>query len=654
MIRVQLLIGGKKYEATDDLVNWEDVKTSIRRKDFGGVYRTFGDSFEFAGNSYLLLEHEFLTNYLNASAVIVIGVLNNSWTYNEKIRCTLDFSSYENNGNTISIKAVDNSAEAIINANKSQVYDIPVSSLKSGELYYDRMELKNSANFVIIPTEDQTKEGLYSIVLQASKKGPFMLPLGYTSSNFPVKGKIDIGDTPLWTNPPEENFKSNYTVKGLTGTNIVFKVMFDIQIGSMHSQSDYINFLVMKYHDKNEGEIESITLDKIRLNSNSITTINKEYDIDVKNNDRIFIALEPSTNGSVNSDTLISISNVKEISVSYIGRNEPVNIDVFTPNDLLTSLLSNMGLTDISGFVEEGDIAIPFMMAAESVRGITNAKVHTSFSKFAEWAKACLGYYYKIEDNKVVFRHFTKMYDPQTIKELDFVNSLDVSINTALIYSGVEVGYEKKDYDEINGRDEFHVKNSFSTGVNINDNIYKLVSPYRADCYGIEFLSQKREEETKDDTSDNDLFIVDAILVLDPATSSLVLKLNRQGYRPSGVLFPYSVFNVAYSPRRMLLANKEYLSACTKRLDFTASEGNADAVLLEESEKASVLIDSHFFRVETVKVETIGLSPFPPSYEGLISFRYNNRLYSGYVSDITEYIGKVQSTEYTLICKNID
>ena len=38
MIRVQLLIGGKKYEATNDLVNWEDVEISIKRKDFGGVY----------------------------------------------------------------------------------------------------------------------------------------------------------------------------------------------------------------------------------------------------------------------------------------------------------------------------------------------------------------------------------------------------------------------------------------------------------------------------------------------------------------------------------------------------------------------------------------------------------------------------------------
>lgn len=653
MIRVQLLIGGKKYEVTKDLVNWEDVEISIKRKDFGGVYRTFGDSFEFAGNSYILLENEFLTNYLSASAVIVIGVLNNSWTYNEKIRCNLDFSSYQNNGNTISIKAIDNSTEAIINANKSQVYDIPVSSLKSDELYYDRMELNNKADFVVIPTEEQTAGSFYTIILESKKAGPFMLPLGYSSTFFPVKSKIDVGDTPLWTNPPMDNFKNNYLVKGLTSVSIKLKIYFEIQVGTMYSQNEYIKFLVMKYHDNENGDIDSVTIDKIQLNSNSFTTIEKEYDISLKSGDRMFIALEPSDGGNVNSDTVISISNVKEISVSYKGRNKPVNFDVFTPNKLLTSILSNMGLADMTGEVKEGDTTIPYMIAAESIRDIKNAKVHTSFSKFSEWAKACLGYYYKIEGKKVIFCHLTELYDPEMVKELEHVNSIDISIDNSLIYSGVDVGYEKKDYDEINGRDEFHVKNSFSTGISINDNIYKLISPYRADCYGIEFLAQKRDEETKDDSSDNDLFIVDAISVLDPSTSSIKLKLNRQGDRPSGVLFPSSVFNVAYSPRRMLLANKEILSSCTSRLEFTASEGNADAVLWRESENSPVVLDSRYFRVETLKVGTIGLSPFPVLYDGLISFDYNNKKYTGYVSDITEHLGKMQTTDYTLICKNI-
>lgn len=656
MIRVQLLIGGKKYEATNDLVNWEDVEISIKRKDFGGVYRTFGDSFEFAGDSYMLLENEFLTNYLNASAVIVIGVLNNSWTYNEKIRCNLDFSSYQNNGNTISIKAIDNSAEAIINANKSQVYDIPVSSLKSDELYYDRMELNNKADFVVIPTEEQTEEGLYSIILPKGIQGPFLLPLGYTTSNFPNKNIIDIGDTPLTDRNYAELLANHYLVKALTPVTVKLRISLNIQVGSMNTGKDsFLWFVAVKQVYDEEGILKQVLVEEIQMNPNSFNEIDREYEVDLGTGERFYYQIMPvSGNHILSSPVALTISNVKEISVSYTGRNKPVNFDVFTPNKLLTSILSNMGLTDMTGEVKEGDITIPYMIAAESIRDIKNAKVHTSFSKFSEWAKACLGYYYKIEGKKVIFCHLTELYDPETVKELEYVNGLDISIDNSLIYSGVDVGYEKKDYDEINGRDEFHVKNSFSTGISINDNIYKLISPYRADCYGIEFLAQKRDEETKDDSSDNDLFFVDAISVLDPSTSSIKLKLNRQGDRPSGVLFPSSVFNIAYSPRRMLLANKDILSSCTSRLEFTASEGNADAVLWRESEKSPVVLDSRYFRVETLKVETIGLSPFPVLYDGLISFNYNGKKYTGYVSDITELLGKRQTTEYTLICKNID
>ncbi|WP_298981608.1 hypothetical protein [uncultured Parabacteroides sp.] len=651
MIRVQLLIGGKKYEVTKDLVNWEDVEISIKRKDFGGVYRTFGDSFEFAGNSYILLENEFLTNYLSASAVIVIGVLNNSWTYNEKIRCNLDFSSYQNNGNTISIKAIDNSTEAIINANKSQVYDIPVSSLKSDELYYDRMELNNSVEFYLSPDSEEDEEGdRVGIINSSSIRMSF--PLGYGTINFPVKNIIDVGDQYGNWDAYDSRGDGKFFIRANTNKTIHVEFSF---LGKAEFRDTSNNVWIVQLI-KWVGTNGKVIYEQ-RLGENEWKNIDYSAEIEVKTKEELSLTIIRGSiaspgEGQDSDSAVIKISDFK-FYISYIGRNKPVNFDVFTPNKLLTSILSNMGLTDMTGEVKEGDTTIPYMIAAESIRNIKNAKVHTSFSKFSEWAKACLGYYYKIEGKKVIFCHLTELYDPETVKELEHVNSIDISIDNSLIYSGVDVGYEKKDYDEINGRDEFHVKNSFSTGISINDNIYKLISPYRADCYGIEFLAQKRDEETKDDSSDNDLFIVDAISVLDPSTSSIKLKLNRQGDRPSGVLFPSSVFNVAYSPRRMLLANKEILSSCTSRLEFTASEGNADAVLWRESENSPVVLDSRYFRVETLKVGTIGLSPFPVLYDGLISFDYNNKKYTGYVSDITEHLGKMQTTDYTLICKNI-
>ena len=50
----------------------------------------------------------------------------------------------------------------------------------------------------------------------------------------------------------------------------------------------------------------------------------------------------------------------------------------------------------------------------------------------------------------------------------------------------------------MNGRDEFRFTTEYTTGIDITDNVLELISPYRADVYGIEFLSQKRGQDTTD------------------------------------------------------------------------------------------------------------------------------------------------------------
>lgn len=64
----------------------------------------------------------------------------------------------------------------------------------------------------------------------------------------------------------------------------------------------------------------------------------------------------------------------------------------------------------------------------------------------------------------------------------------------------------------MNGRDEFRFTTEYTTGIDITDNVLELISPYRADVYGIEFLSQKRGQDTTDSESDNDVFLFVPVL----------------------------------------------------------------------------------------------------------------------------------------------
>lgn len=643
MIKAVLLIGGKRYDVTDHLKNWEDVEISAKRKDIGGVVRSFSNKFEFVKGAYDLLEAEYLSNYTKASAILVIGVLNDSWGYNEKFRCKLDFSTYQSDGYTISINAIDDSVASIINANKSQVYDIPVSELKEDTLYYDRMNLNNRVEFGVNPNDpknEQTDPDIYPI----EYTGNYLFPLIYMDTNFPVKNKIEVFDNDGYV---ENSNDVTPLIKAISDIKIVFRLDFKIrqvEVG-VDQQAIYPELLLWLF-DKN-GVRQTSTKIGYFDGDNDIH-IDYQYTVLMRPGDYISLFIDSKTLQTLHA----KVFDVKEISVSYIGRNKPVNIDVFSPKKLLSSLLSRMGVS-LSGDIVSGSMPIPWMMAAESVRGIKDAKVHTSFSKFCDFAKALLGYDYEILDNSVRFRHMNDFFVNET-KELDHVSNMELSVDESLIYSGVEIGFDKQDYDEINGRDEFHFKSSFSTGLDIKDNILSLISPYRADCYGLEFLANERDEESKDTDSDNDIFIVHARKDGD----RLVLVREENGgaiYAVTGVLFPDTIFNASYSPRNMLLVNKERLGICTDYLSFTASDGNSSISIggVSETLPIPLPVNDRRIRIDKVSLETPGLSPFPGNYRGKLSFSYAGRSYEGWVSEITEKIGKYQTASYSLILSKI-
>ena len=649
MIKAVLLIGGKRYDVTDHLKNWEDVEISAKRKDIGGVVRSFSNKFEFVKGAYDLLEAEYLSNYTKASAILVIGVLNDSWGYNEKFRCKLDFSTYQSDGYTISINAIDDSVASIINANKSQVYDIPVSELKEDTLYYDRIKLLNKSTMYITPNfENELMPDYDRFMALRLQSRETLLPLAYGEISTPVKGVMEVYDVGM--DIPYDNAGKT----GYFALCLVDKIEINLRIRMV---VDLLTTAVTSLHIRHMSADNKLKSDKAILlskdgSSAGVTSVDESLSYAMRDGDRLIAYILCVTSIGDDIDEIIKISRDYDLYIDYSARNKPVNIDAFSPKKLLSSLLSRMGVS-LSGDIVSGSMPIPWMMAAESVRGIKDAKVHTSFSKFCDFAKALLGYDYEILDNSVRFRHMNDFFVNET-KELDHVSNMELSVDESLIYSGVEIGFDKQDYDEINGRDEFHFKSSFSTGLDIKDNILSLISPYRADCYGLEFLANERDEESKDTDSDNDIFIVHARKDGD----RLVLVREENGgaiYAVTGVLFPDTIFNASYSPRNMLLVNKERLGICTDYLSFTASDGNSSISIggVSETLPISLPVNDRRIRIDKVSLETPGLSPFPGNYRGKLSFSYAGRSYEGWVSEITEKIGKYQTASYSLILSKI-
>lgn len=223
-----------------------------------------------------------------------------------------------------------------------------------------------------------------------------------------------------------------------------------------------------------------------------------------------------------------------------------------------------------------------------------------------------------------------------------------VKVNSSLIYSLLRVGYDKQDYDSINGRDEFHFTNEYDTGITITDKALELISPLRADPYGIEFLVSKRGKDTTDNESDNDAFFVGAHL----KENAECYELVREGYKVSGIISSSTIFNAMFSPRSIIEANKEYIGSFVKSLRFASSSGNSDIRINDVAENLDIELTDPLFTVSTLSISTAD-GGIPSDVNALVEVERNSLLYTCFINELKYKIGHYEGVDYNLQIKSI-
>lgn len=650
--RCELLIGGMTYDATNELVNWDDVEMSFKRGDYDGVVRSFSTKFEFANGAYSLLLKEYLSNYLNSSATLVFYTRNNSWLLNEKFRCALDYSTFSYNDTTCEINAVDNNLASLIKAKKGTQHEYPVKEIKESQpLDYDRL-LMNSDIKWSIPSD--AEEPNVSHVMTAYPNAYYTIPFYMLGQpEIATKDIVEVFDTAENRFESTESLFGEYLFKNISDKDLTIriKVKFSVFITYQEPSVSFPIYIRLSSYNENSKEL------KIYYQSATIQTFNT-YTVDIDEN----LTISPGEMINFNialakSDPIYQV-NFKfnsldtPLNISFSERGKSVKIDCISPKVLLNRLLRSItDKNNVTGEIATGvdeRLDMAMIVPAESIRGLPNAKIYTSYIKFANWMSAEFGFVPVIGDEKVTFVHRDTLFQDTEIKDLqDSTSDLEYNVNAGLVYSGVKVGYDKQDYDSVNGRDEFRFTNEYTTGITLTDNVLKLVSPYRADAYGMEFLAEKRGEDTTDSDSDNDIFFVGASL------DGEKYKLVRDGYIISGVISPSTMFNAMYSQRFMIEANARYIGAFANALEFTSSDGKSDVTINGVSERSSIVLGNKLFTVGELSVKTGDLE-IPSDLTGYIRVEKNGRIYKGYVKSASYNYGRPEAVKYSLIVKSVD
>ena len=630
-----LTIDGIAHELPKSCIrNWDEIKRTVKRSDFGGIIRTFTSKFEFVGDAYDLLLNEWVEKYLLADARIAIYEINNRHTYDIFVDSKLDFGTFDNSGYAISMNTVDNSVSTLINANKGTQYEYLVDEIKEKrQLYYDRLDMLSTVNWVVV---GESAEDSSDVTLSFDGVGYKVIPIYITSSEIYTNNLFEFSDVA----PGEVSVYSGFLKAKKDAT---LDLSINIDFLAYVAASDDTRIILFK---------NGVRLNDFKWENDGInhTKINIETTLTLNGDDVLSLGIYSK------KEKYTVLFTEKSISVKWKERsNNTIYIDVITPTKVLNSLLKsiNGGKEGITGkIVSNYDSRLNncVIVAAESIRGIPDAKLYTSYTKFVDWMEAVFGFVPVIEGNTVQFVH--RLFDASVIKEFDVEHTdFTYSVDENLIYSSVRVGYDKQDYDSINGRDEFRFTAEFVTGIDVTDNKLELISPYRSDAYGIEFLAQKRGKNTTDNESDNDVFFVGAEdRLITP--SGICYRLIRMGWDIDGVLSPDTMFNVMFNQRSMLAANSKYIGISADKLEFTSSDGNSDVVINGTALKDDFIIPEKLATCGKVSFNTYdGTMPSPVN--GIITLVKDGYVYKGFLSEADRQIERFDGLKYELIVKSI-
>lgn len=636
-----LVINSISVDITNNVVNWEDIKIDYTRDDLKGVYIDVTNSIDFDGEAYNLLDNLYTNNSFNANAIFVINLrndvldgTNSLWTYTELKRVDLDFSTFKKTDYIISLNAKSNSLADLIKANKSTVYDIPVSELTHDGFSYDRLEMANVLDVFPITSDysiqtDNINEYVFNLDELHTEFGYYAYIIPFSES-----GSSEINDANI-VYLDENNF-----INIKKSTTAYITASFDVTFDKVYSKC-YIGIGIIKGNIGNT--ITAIKLDTVSSHFEPYTytfTLSKTL-IDTSLDCRLILWFQNTM-----STIKATIKNVK-IKVDYNSRGESVWFDVVTLPNLLSKLINKIAGEGYTSTIDTGLTNDIRLASAESIRDFENPKFHTSFDNFYNSMRAVFGLEYDIVGNAINFKTRENIFKDTKAIEVSDITDLSLSVNNSHIYSSLKIGFKKVDYNAVNGKDEFRFTNEFSTGVTVSSKKLELISDYRADAWGIEFLVQKRGEDTTDNESDNDIFFVDC----GHLGSHIYILVPNRDIPITGVISPTTMFNVIFSPRQCLLRNSSYLGVSSNLYKFASSEGLSSIAINGVYENSNITISNKLFLPDLIEFKVGKINALPAEKNGYIEFVYNGITYQGYIKELNHFIGKDQETTWTLFRK---
>lgn len=623
-------------------LGWDEQTIGMWKRDLSyfGLIRSLAMPLTFVYDGADILRIAFNKYGIEAGVLLEVKERNELWGYDNIFSSNLDFSKYKPDGDSIGITLLESGVGKEIKSKENIKYEFPL--------------IGNDVVNIILPG------------VKFSEKSTWITKIYFGEDN---SGYISGMD--LVTNNYGSGFAEARNTEAKTGTttNVADCFVIGKRSGGLPvnikgtlkgNASPLVVTAISLRSTKNPFLVQTLLPSAFRPSFDFTFEFTANIDLD----EGWYIYL---------NSPLIRIEE-GEISVEYSSVSDPSNCKGIRVNDLFKRIINRISpSTSVTSNHLSTTRANLIITSGSAIREIADAKIKISLKEFFQTCYALDDVGLGLDGGILRLEVGNSYMRNVQIMDVGNVNSYSMDIAEELIYNAIKTGYNDGNTDDENGREEWNSGQDWELPISSIQNELNLISPTRADQYGIEQIRVKfnvSKTATSDNKSDNDTFMVDCNPINGDGNFTPILGSQLESV--SGLPFPESAYNLLLSPKRHILNHSGFIRSFLDKQDgryieFGSAEKNATINVtnngLNVNEDADIRVadlPGKYFKpyVFTINaklpknaMQIIDSRPF-----GYITFNYNGVTASGFIMEVSIDLAgdsameiKLLSTEFSLI-----
>jgi effector-binding domain-containing protein len=316
---------------------------------------------------------------------------------------------------------------------------------------------------------------------------------------------------------------------------------------------------------------------------------------------------------------------------------------------------------------------LPLLTSTDEVNEYTDRYIHGTIKDALQSVNTLFMTAVQIYGNTIRICKREKAY-PQTGTPIQLTNLSEAtwSVDMTHVYNKTIAGWDKGDFDDINGVYEALTKNTYENNIDIGDEKpLELIHPYYGSPMAIEnYISEKANYKDKDNSKDKKIFIFACNKTTNSSGYYTLCRSYAQA--PTGQFDVETYYNLPMSPMRILIAHKKYrdISAWRNRIitNFTMSERDANVTSRMSWESSTVyenatgivptediLFAPIIFNLKTsVDFDSLNEITGENSYRRIVGYSSDIGTIEGWINKIAVQTGKRDVEQWALQAKEVE